>query len=44
LIGIGTRLSYDTPIERTVAIVRTPDGMALPAGTKLIARQGSCFD
>lgn len=41
LIGIGTRLSYDTPIERTVAIVRTPDGMALPAGTKLIARQGA---
>lgn len=41
LIEFGTRSSYDVPIERTLASVRAPSGMALPAGTKLIARQGT---
>lgn len=42
LIEVGTRSSYDVPIERTVAIVRAPPGAALPPSgdIKLMASDG----
>jgi hypothetical protein len=40
LIEMGTRSSYDVPIERTLAIVRAPAEAKLPADTKLIAKDG----
>ncbi len=40
LIEMGTRSSYDVPIERTLAIVRAPASTKLPADTKIVARDG----
>lgn len=40
LIELGTRSSYDVPIERTVAIVRAPADVGLPRDTKLLAQDG----
>ena len=43
LIEVGTRSSYDVPVERTIAIVRTPAGAALPPDTKLLAQDGALW-
>ena len=41
LIEAGTRSSYDVPIERTIAIMRAPAGVALPPDTQVLAQDGT---
>jgi len=41
LIEAGTRSSYDVPIERTIAIMRAPAGLALPPDTRVLAQDGT---